>query len=167
MAAGTAAAPSRNSRDRHGTVCAGEGAINGTGGVVADGGADGGVPRRGRTLWTAARARVPEAVAIGLPARGLEGGDWPWRRHDDGIVAGGVAWPAGHCRLSGRLEPAGLDRRAVARTTELSLESRINRLWPQGSREGQPPAINAAQRFMLVQQNRTLWHRTTRSSAGI
>ena len=112
-------------------------------GVLADHAGDvGGEPGRRRALRPAARARLPRAVAAGLPEIGVVGGCRPRRAHGGGRALRRLARARRHRRRRGRAEPARLGRVVARAAYRLAggcglvpgLRQRLARL-PQAPRE--------------------------------
>ena len=87
----------------------------GAGHEAADGADDGSVAGSGRAVRTAACARMPPVVAVGLSAHSLDGGDWARRRHGGGVAGRGTARSGRDRGLCGGAQRACVDRVVLAR----------------------------------------------------
>ena len=88
-------------------------------GVAADIADGGGIAGVRRALRPTTGARLPAAVALALPARGVGGGDRTRRRDGSGVAGGGVARAGRDRRLCGGAQPTGVDRLVVVRAARL------------------------------------------------
>ena len=110
LGAGAALAAGRGGRDGGGALRGGRRAGGGDRHVAADGADDGGLAGAGCAVRAAARARVPAAVAAGLPARGVDGGDRARCGDGSGVAGGGAARSGRDRRLCGGTQRPGVGR---------------------------------------------------------
>ena len=112
--------PAGGGRDGGDALRGGRRAGGGARHVAGDGADDGGLAGAGCAVRAAARARVPAAVAAGLPARGVDGGDRARCGDGSGVAGGGAARSGRDRRLCGGAQRPGVGRVVLAGTAGMT-----------------------------------------------